>query len=112
MQNINTITGMSGLMIATFFVMSIVFIIFWLMSVIDVILGTFKTPNNKILWIILLVMIPPLATILYQILGKSQKEPEKKEITTINENIIYQMTRDDATEIPYLIRKGDGPKPF
>lgn len=62
----------------TFYIIIIIaillFFIFWIKSIVDAIKSEFKKDNDKIAWIILLVSIPPLATILYDSIAKKQKK--------------------------------------
>lgn len=53
----------------------IVFGIFvaWILSLLEVIKNKYDGENTRIIWIVLLLVIPPLATILYQFIGKKQK---------------------------------------
>jgi hypothetical protein len=60
----------------TFLLMPIIGIalfIAWIISIIDVLKNEFYQPNNKYIWIALLVFMPPLGAILYQTIGKNQK---------------------------------------
>jgi hypothetical protein len=52
----------------------------WIMSVIDVIRNDFTNPSNKTLWIILLLFLAPIATILYQVIGKDQRTQRDTDI--------------------------------
>jgi len=60
-------------MIAFMVCLGIAIFVLWIMSIVDVIKNDFQNPNNKIIWILLLLFIAPLATILYQLVGRNQK---------------------------------------
>ena len=57
----------------------IAFIVMWIKSIVDVINNDFKDQTNKIIWIIMLIVIPPIGTILYLTIGKKQKEGEEEQ---------------------------------
>jgi len=65
-------------------------VIEWLSSILDVIISDFKTQSNKVIWILLLIFVPPLGTILYMFMRDSQviekERPETGTITTIDRN--------------------------
>jgi hypothetical protein len=53
-------------------VISIVFILpIW--ALIDIIRSQFNDPNNKIIWVIVVILLPFLGSILYLTIGKGQK---------------------------------------
>jgi hypothetical protein len=53
-------------------VISIVFILpIW--ALIDIIRSQFNEPNNKITWVIVVILLPFLGSILYLTIGKGQK---------------------------------------
>lgn len=58
----------------------------WTWSIIDVLAKDFKNRNNKIIWILLLIFVPPLGTILYIFMRDNQinKTPTFREINIIN----------------------------
>ena len=45
----------------------------WIIAIIDVIRSDFEKKDNKIIWILLLLLLAPLGTILYIFIGKNQK---------------------------------------
>lgn len=47
--------------------------ILWIISLIDVIKNEYEGSNTKIMWLVILLLIAPLGTILYQFIGKKQK---------------------------------------
>ncbi len=60
-----------------FFLFMAALVIMWIASLIDVITSDFQNPNNKTMWILLLLFLAPLATVLYLIIGTGQKVPKK-----------------------------------
>jgi len=46
----------------------------WLIALIDVLRNDFKVPQNKLIWIVVLLLIPFLGWILYFFIGKHQKQ--------------------------------------
>ena len=50
--------------------------VFWIYSLVDVIRSDFTNPRKKTMWILLLIFLAPLGTILYLIIGKSQKSQQ------------------------------------
>ena len=43
------------------------------LALIDIIRGNFKGPNDKIMWVIIVLLLPFLGSILYFIVGQKQK---------------------------------------
>ena len=60
---------------AMFFMVSIGIGLFvtWIVSLMDVLKSEYEGDNTKTIWILLLLLMAPLGTILYQIIGKKQK---------------------------------------
>lgn len=46
---------------------------FWIYCVVDIVKSEFKNSNDKIIWLILILMVPFLGAILYIAVGKTQK---------------------------------------
>jgi hypothetical protein len=42
-------------------------------SLIDVLRSNFEGQNTKVIWVVVLLVIAPLGTVLYQLIGKKQK---------------------------------------
>ena len=51
--------------------------ILWIYSLVDVIRNNFTNPRKKTMWLLLLIFLAPLGTILYLIMGRSQKSEQK-----------------------------------
>lgn len=66
------IAGLAG-MVLFWSCVGIAIIVIWILSLIDVIKNEFENPNNKIIWIMFLLIVPPIGTIFYLIIGKNQK---------------------------------------
>jgi 4-amino-4-deoxy-L-arabinose transferase-like glycosyltransferase len=45
----------------------------WLIALIDVLRNEFKAPNNKLIWLLTLVLVPVLGCVLYFFIGRKQK---------------------------------------
>lgn len=73
-------------------------LILWLISIVDVLKSDFKGNGTKATWMITLLLLPPIGTILYQIIGTKQKTGYVE--TTIRDR---KKTRPDS---------GEEPKPF
>lgn len=57
--------------------MIIIASIFWIYSLVDVIRSDFTNPRKKTMWLLLLIFLAPIGTILYLIIGRSQKSQQK-----------------------------------
>ncbi len=47
--------------------------VLWVISLMDVIKNDYQGQNTKVVWLLLLLLIAPIGTILYQTIGKKQK---------------------------------------
>ncbi|WP_394335574.1 PLDc N-terminal domain-containing protein [Algoriphagus formosus] len=56
------------------FLFSILYFIFWVYCLVDVIRSEFKDPNMKIVWVLILVFAQGIGPIVYLILGKNGKK--------------------------------------
>lgn len=45
----------------------------WIFALIDVVRSDFRGNNDKIIWLLLVILLPFLGTILYFVIGQSQK---------------------------------------
>ena len=48
--------------------------IFWIWALIDVLKSDFENPNNKTIWILLLIFAAPAGIIFYALIGIAQKK--------------------------------------
>lgn len=48
------------------------FFLMWLKTIIHAIISNFKEPSNKTMWIVLLVLVPPVGYLLYAFLAHNQ----------------------------------------
>lgn len=46
----------------------------WIYAIIDIVRGGFKSENDKIVWLLLVLLVPALGTVLYYLIGQKQKE--------------------------------------
>jgi hypothetical protein len=52
------------------------FILLWISALADILKNNFKK-NNKIIWILVVVLIPILGSVLYYMIGRNQKIGKK-----------------------------------
>lgn len=45
----------------------------WIIALVDILKSNFKESNNKILWVLVVILLPVIGSILYFIIGKNQK---------------------------------------
>ncbi|WP_374362131.1 PLDc N-terminal domain-containing protein [Cloacibacterium sp.] len=45
----------------------------WIIALVDILKSNFKDSNNKILWVLVVILLPIIGSILYFIIGKNQK---------------------------------------
>lgn len=45
----------------------------WVYAITDIVKGGFKSESDKLVWLILVLMIPFLGTVLYFLIGQKQK---------------------------------------
>lgn len=62
--------GIGIAMIIFWLVFGLATLIFWIWALIDVIRREFPNPNDKILWIVLIIVLGILGSILYLIIGR------------------------------------------
>jgi hypothetical protein len=49
----------------------------WIYCLVDVIRSTFKNENQKLIWIILLAVVPVIGVVLYIVMGRDQKAEDR-----------------------------------
>ena len=47
--------------------------IFWIIALIDILKSDFRDTNGKIIWALVVIFLPVIVSILYFLIGKSQK---------------------------------------
>jgi uncharacterized protein YdcH (DUF465 family) len=60
-------------LITTWIIIVIIVFVAWLSALIDILRSEFINPTNKVVWLIVIFIIPLLGSILYYIFGSSQK---------------------------------------
>jgi hypothetical protein len=53
------------------------FFIPWLIALVDCLKSDFQESNQKVIWIVVLLLVPFLGWILYFIIGRGQKKPTR-----------------------------------
>lgn len=64
---------MEILFILPILILSFGFTIVWIIAIVDIAKSEYKNPNDKIVWLLLVVLLPLFGVILYFILGRDQK---------------------------------------
>lgn len=47
--------------------------VLWIAALVDIIKSNFKDSNNKIIWILIVILVPIIGSILYFLMAKNQK---------------------------------------
>ncbi len=47
--------------------------VLWIAALVDIIKSDFKDSNNKIIWILIVILVPVIGSILYFLMAKNQK---------------------------------------
>lgn len=47
--------------------------VLWIVALVDIIKSDFKDSNNKIIWILIVILVPIIGSILYFLMAKNQK---------------------------------------
>jgi hypothetical protein len=79
-------------------ILSLSLFVIWIASLIDCIKKDFEAPNNKIIWIIILLVIPPLGGILYMLM-------EREKVCVNRKPEIAEKLNDDGNK--YFYDEGD-----
>ena len=45
----------------------------WIYAIIDIVKGGFKSESDKLVWLLLVLLVPALGTVLYYLVGQKQK---------------------------------------
>jgi hypothetical protein len=67
------VQNLGGSFILILSVISFIYLILMIYSLVDVIRSEFKDPNMKLIWIIIILFAQLIGTLVYLILGKSTK---------------------------------------
>ena len=46
----------------------------WIYAIIDIVRGGFKSESDKIVWLVLVLLVPAIGTVLYYLIGQKQKQ--------------------------------------
>ena len=49
-------------------------LVLWVYAIIDIVKGGFKSESDKIVWLVLVLMVPAIGTVLYYLIGQKQKQ--------------------------------------
>jgi hypothetical protein len=55
------------------FLISLFALVFWVWCIIDIVKGEFKSDTDKIVWLLLVILLPFIGSVLYVTLGRRQK---------------------------------------
>lgn len=56
-----------------FGILSVVCVILWIIALVDILKSDFKDGLTKVIWLVLIIVLPFLGMILYFIIGRNQK---------------------------------------
>jgi hypothetical protein len=59
--------------IVTIVVLALVFLVFWIKTMIEIGSSTFKDDTHKVLWLIFVFIMPLIGMIFYYLLGRSKR---------------------------------------
>lgn len=65
--------GLFSIQIIIFLFIIILPTLLWIFALIDILKSDFKDDVNKIIWVLIVILLPILGSILYFILGKTHK---------------------------------------
>jgi hypothetical protein len=80
MESLAVLMGTGFLLTALLGIFFIILIYYWIKCIVDLINSEFYNSNNKIVWIAILLTVPPIGTILYLFLSDNQKSNNKNAI--------------------------------
>lgn len=72
-MTLSFIQNMGGGSIVIFLLFGLIYTIFWIYCLVDVLRSDFKDPNMKIIWIVILLFAQGIGPIVYLAMGKSTK---------------------------------------
>lgn len=67
------INNMGGTFIILF-IISILYVVFWVYCLVDVLRSEFKDPNMKLIWVLILIFAQGLGPIIYILMGSNGKK--------------------------------------
>ena len=56
-----------------FLLIGLFILLVWIGAIIDIVKSDFRDPNEKIIWILLVILLPFIGTIIYMIVGTRNK---------------------------------------
>ena len=68
-----TILSLSVIHLIIVFIFILLPSIFWIIALIDILKSDFRDTNGKIIWVLVDIFLPVIGSILYFLIGKSQK---------------------------------------
>ncbi len=68
-----TILSLSVILLIIVFIFILLPSIFWIIALIDILKSDFRDTNGKIIWALVVIFLPVIGSILYFLIGKSQK---------------------------------------
>ena len=68
-----TILSLSVIHLIIVFIFILLPSIFWIIALIDILKSDFRDINGKIIWALVVIFLPVIGSILYFLIGKSQK---------------------------------------
>ena len=68
-----TILSLSVIHFIIVFIFTLLPSIFWIIALIDILKSDFRDTNGKIIWALVVIFLPVIGSILYFLIGKSQK---------------------------------------
>ena len=68
-----TILSLSVIHLIIVFIFLLLPSIFWIIALIDILKSDFRDTNGKIIWALVVIFLPVIGSILYFLIGKSQK---------------------------------------
>lgn len=68
-----TILSLSVIHLIIVFIFIFLPSIFWIIALIDILKSDFRDTNGKIIWALVVIFLPVIGSILYFLIGKSQK---------------------------------------
>lgn len=63
----------AGFTVTLVVILSITTFVLWLVSFVDVLSGEFKNPNDKLVWLLAIILVPLLGSLVYLFIGRKSK---------------------------------------